>query len=611
MVLHLTDLVNRNTNMENQIYKNLLCFSYYGLYSRLETIKIIQEYNNKGQIPEDCNIDGVIKLKSLIVEDKYNRFSENDEDSSPNPFKNLNDTIKKDAFTNFAYYIAGKEISQKDIFTLEELSSYEENMEYGFFFGFTLPNDKLKELIIRATDNLDKVLNSTRSFEFRGNDFSEYCKRELSTDKTENEIISKLDQYTDGSYIELPGYISFLGWICLYEGCIDLWNLLFSKLKYLPLQGALTYQIRDYYTLNNVITSIGKTDHPYKKVETVLLRSHFLRIIVDNKENLNSNLEDKSLNGELKNICLHLTHEFNDNIDSYIHALLETSVNVCGNNNTLDWIARENARWINNSSKVGVQYYDIVKRLKEQLLNFKTDLNLDDNKILDYPSLCLYCEMAVKDDFHSQKCEKIIEALCKAIFTSDYIPPYSIDRNTLDTLRYIYKTLEKSECDGFNMCQKYYYGFVGYNVDHTKAINYYHRLCVWYSILILSVEETGKLDMLCRATLEIIEKGSYFDLSVEDALVTPLHLGELLVSQAFTDTKDKYEEIIIKKIPNLPIVLRILSGNNGIISDCIKIALKSRLIREWETERSLVKARKDRLLNFYDTYLTQIFGDSL
>lgn len=75
MVLHLTDLVNRNTNMENQIYKNLLCFSYYGLYSRLETIKIIQEYNNKGQIPEDCNIDGVIKLKSLIVEDKYNRLA--------------------------------------------------------------------------------------------------------------------------------------------------------------------------------------------------------------------------------------------------------------------------------------------------------------------------------------------------------------------------------------------------------------------------------------------------------------------------------------------------------------------------------------------------------
>ena len=93
--------------------------------------------------------------------------------------------------------------------------------------------------------------------------------------------------------------------------------------------------------------------------------------------------------------------------------------------------------------------------------------------------------------------------------------------------------------------------------------------------------------------------------SLTDDVFTPYYVAELLVSQALTGKKETFEKRLIKEIPYLVFIIRVLTGNDGVMSDDVKQLLAERIKADWESERKLLSQRKEKILGFYDEYVKE------
>ena len=69
--------------------------------------------------------------------------------------------------------------------------------------------------------------------------------------------------------------------------------------------------------------------------------------------------------------------------------------------------------------------------------------------------------------------------------------------------------------------------------------------------------------------------------------------------------KSGRETIVIKEIPYLVFIIRVLTGNDGVMSDDVKQLLAERIKADWESERKLLSQRKEKILGFYDEYVKE------
>lgn len=67
-----------------------------------------------------------------------------------------------------------------------------------------------------------------------------------------------------------------------------------------------------------------------------------------------------------------------------------------------------------------------------------------------------------------------------------------------------------------------------------------------------------------------------------------------------------YEKRVVEEVPYLVFVIRVLTGNDGVMSAEIKRLLKNRIEAEWKTERMLLSQRNTGNLKFFDEYVKEI-----
>ena len=97
-----------------------------------------------------------------------------------------------------------------------------------------------------------------------------------------------------------------------------------------------------------------------------------------------------------------------------------------------------------------------------------------------------------------------------------------------------------------------------------------------------------------------------FDKSLfNDNYFVSFYLAELIVLQVLKEEKDAYEQYLITDVCNLYHVLRILSANDGDMSDKNRETLKKRVIAEWEYEKRLSQQYKEQT-EFLDGYLMKV-----
>ena len=82
-------------------------------------------------------------------------------------------------------------------------------------------------------------------------------------------------------------------------------------------------------------------------------------------------------------------------------------------------------------------------------------------------------------------------------------------------------------------------------------------------------------------------------------------MAELLVSQVIPEQKDAFEKRLVEGIPYLIFVIRVLTGNQGVMSVDIKNLLGERIRYEWELERKLLSQNKMVKIGFYDEFVKE------
>ena len=89
----------------------------------------------------------------------------------------------------------------------------------------------------------------------------------------------------------------------------------------------------------------------------------------------------------------------------------------------------------------------------------------------------------------------------------------------------------------------------------------------------------------------------------EDQFFVPYYIAELIATQVLEAEKDEFEHKLIERNSSLSFVLRILTANNGQLSEKNKTALKRRVDLEWEWEKKLMIQRKNEMYKVLDKYI--------
>ena len=91
-----------------------------------------------------------------------------------------------------------------------------------------------------------------------------------------------------------------------------------------------------------------------------------------------------------------------------------------------------------------------------------------------------------------------------------------------------------------------------------------------------------------------------------DDVFTPYYVAELLVTQVMTSKKDWLEKKLIEEIPYLVFVIRVLTANQGEMSEDVKGMLAKRIQQEWDLERRLLSKNRFVNIKFYDEFVKKI-----
>lgn len=591
---------------KEQIYKELSSRRYFRLKQNLNLIYILEFFETKGTCPDSLPQDvqkNIKELATCILSKQYNRYSENDQKSSKNPFKDK-DFAEKDLYTQIAYFVAAKRFSMEKSITLEELSYFAENTDWGFWIGLQFSYDRTCKLIELSCSDITRVLLGTRNLELRGNELADFCKTELPDHLSDDEIIKRINYYNDGSYTELPAYVSVLSHVCLREGYWDLWSKLLSGLKYFPLQGAVINHIQDLKTLLKTTEIIDKEKTKHYKVIAFLLRNRSLDVVSNTIENLVNNKNDTTLDCQYRSLSFDLIDTFLSNRKEYTNEFVNNLIDSLGTDNISQWIANEENRLINAPSFYLKIQRSFIRLLKEAFINGYDEIA--DFASLDFPTLCIEAEVAYKKKYSKENCCELTKALCNSIFNSDYLRDVGLDENTLGVLRNIYKILIMSKLDPLYLSDSYFKPIEGYCVKYDESHKYHQRLSIWYSIILLSIEETKDLKLFREVVNRMLDDVMFLQLAHEDYVSMPFYIAELIVTQILTHEKTTFEKLLIDRVPYLPLVLRVMSANNGIMDVQVKKELNQRIDVEWTHEKAIIGFYNKKLTKLLDEYVDMI-----
>ena len=203
-------------------------------------------------------------------------------------------------------------------------------------------------------------------------------------------------------------------------------------------------------------------------------------------------------------------------------------------------------------------------------------------------------------------CAKIVKALQKNIFSEHSYPPTTLNELWFEQVRTIYRCLNISGLDGLEMLKEELRPLEGYRVNLGDAMRNVRQEGYWLAMLLMSLEENGDETRFTQYVNVLFRDSRNTLGSLSDDMFTPYYVAELLVSQVMTGIKDEFEKRVIEEIPHLVFVIRVLTGNDGVMSVEIKQLLKDRIANEWETERMLLSQRKTGNLKFFDEYVNGI-----
>lgn len=588
-------------NIEKYLNKIFCTTTESMLFDKIHLANTIESYD-RGEF----NVEHGDVFKSCvqqIVSGKLNRYNFHDDDvkmkfgfSSP---------AKCRLYLHLMSYEAGKRLSVvSDKHRLQKLDNLGDNMDYGFYLSYTLSEQKIGKLINGLSSAA--ILKETRSSSGYRNEVYNLCDKDIKQGMSDEEMIALIDPYNDGAYVELPEYVQLLSHILLRDELYEQWVSMLVKLKYFPQQGALIRNLRTIEAFLKVLQELKRPNVTHRNVILHLMRDQFFRIVSEQPKTLEQSKIFLSENrGErYAEMCSRYLSEWNDNIeetttDVFTYLAEQLKLSDCS-----EWFSRKQAQYADGDSRFVAFEQKAITMIGHAIEELASP-NKWKVADADINTLFFYLRQTENRKITVNRSKQLIEAVFNRLYAENSYCQIKLDSDSMDLFRLAYRCLSVSQLNPIEMILPYNLYLDGYLYDYNKYAQIARGDSFWFSMLLLGAGEKDNIESF-EYYLGLLFHRMAGHLSHEKDYFLPLYIAELVVTQALTSEKSKFEKYIIENIPHLGMVLTILSANNGEMDQPIKEMLLSRMSTEWTAEEQLMKREKDPNVEIINKYIQKV-----
>lgn len=499
-----------------------------------------------------------------------------------------------------AFYLAGLKRSKLNFIPsldfFDEIHGY---MDGGFYLGYQPSKEALCQLVESLRGRSLEIASKSRDIYLREGALERQCV-ELEKISDEDELIKQINQYNDGSHMELWGAVSCLaGYLISYEMWHEVY-LLADIIRYFPLQGRLIRMVRSVRDIV-ALTEQFELDGGRKSL-LFLLRDQWFRVFAEERELLENNYDEDGVSDENKAYIHGIIEEFDAKKKERIEKGVSVWLKVFGKEEVSVWLADKTAQAERKHEKYGKPELDILELVKDAVQLSNDDVKSFDLKDKDFASLLTFAREASEENV----ADAVIEAIANTVFGEKFYTDTTLNEKWFENARTIYRCMSVSSYNGQELLEEHRKPMEGYNVDLGVALRNEKQEAYWLAILLLSLEENSDTDLF-HAYVDILFKDTRFGVnSLTDDVFTPYYVAEMLVSQVMTSEKDSFESRLINEVPYLVFVFRVLSANEGTMSEEVRKQLSERVANDWETERKLLSQYKSVNHRFYDEFVEKV-----
>lgn len=500
------------------------------------------------------------------------------------------------------YYEAGKRLSKREDLTLKDLAKLYDNVYGSLFYGLSLGYDQTSALIDNlSADFENEVLLRSRFYHSTGEKALKEIYDIYKADATIDSIIKRIDVYNDGAYTELPLAVDAISYICQLQGYEELWLKLFDTLRYFPLQGAMLHQIR---TIDGYITLLKhESGRENSKIVSKIALDKFLRMLSDIPEQLLRNRDSKVLNDEQHFHSAKLLEIWNAEYEDRVSVVAELLIDSLGVVDFVSWLSQE-MRCVEGMNPQYVEYQRQALQVMRVVADRYTSKNEQDLTDCNFDSLLYYANLA--GGYSKEYCVRLANEICRRAYTDRWVQSIPLTDDGFTKLRSLCNLLSRAEVDGMELMRKYRKTDEGYSVDPKASTNIHYGDNFWLPILVLQ-HENGTEELAFKKLMQYLFRLVNRSSSVSfDDYFTSFYLAELIVTQIMPDLQNVFESDLIHNVSDLVFVLRVLTGNEGKMSDDIVKMLKARINSEWKYEKKLYHKRDKDQIKFLDEFISKL-----
>lgn len=564
---------------------------------RFQLIREIERHNKRNDGKWQDYSVAIGELAAQIEMGSLDRYNLTDE--YVNEHYGVKDYYETSLISDFAFYQAGCEALKRNTNpTLDYLDNIEERMDGGFFMGYKPNKESLSALVNQLNGMALTVAEKSREIDRQKGALGRFC-QELDKITDEDGVIKKMNHFNDGSYMELWGAVRCLSNYLKVDENWDDYTTLLDNLKYFPLQGGIIRQLQSSIDVEHVIGKVYEKCG--RKSIHYLLREQWYRKECEEISILNGNSELKELAEEDKIFIKDIIKELDSSKAERYRKVVGVWNNVFGKEELSVWSSNKKAEAERKYEKYGRPELDVVNLISNEINVTSNDVKAFNLKDKDFTSLVAYAKTA-KD---AVVAASVMDALVDKIFSERSYPDTVLNEKWFEQVRTIYHCLGVSGKNGLDLMQVKRKPREGFHVDLVTAMRTERQEAYWLALLLLSLEQ-DKDEALFKQYIDVLFCDSRYGInSLTDDVFAPYYVAELLVSQMMPSLKDDYEKRLINEIPYLVFVIRVLTGNQGVISDDVKELLGERIRREWVLERKLLSQNKMVKMEFYDKFVEE------
>ncbi len=488
----------------------------------------------------------------------------------------------REACKNLVYYQVGKQMhKEKTSFSLEDFRKWGDAcMAYTFCWGCQLSKEILSNLL--GDLETDKVLYDSRSYEFRKDELETYCKNDFNLNQSDDELISKINMYNDGSYIELPIEVNILLGYLKREKHFDLWLKLYDILAYVPLQGGMICYLNTIEDCLSILKEEECNPVQHHKVFAYLMRERCYELLHREADLIERNIKNEYIKDfDNRKLAKEVRDQWIEEQPKLIEDVLNWWEKAFNTQELITWVGKKRANTYGRDPKYFENELLLIGDIESKLRGEDIDdSNWDALTLRDLLSIV----NVFPDNLSQPKAKHLIDRICDCIYNEKHYKRWGFSEVEFNEMRAVCKCLSLSEVDGLCLMQKYRKITEGYKVKIEDCFQMSAADTMWFSILLLQLEikwDAQRFKRVVNEMLRLMEP----HIKTEEDYFLPCCIAELLVCPINDETKEWYEINLIKYIPQVSFVLRVLSANEGEMTDKTKELLQKRINEEWSLEQ--------------------------